>query len=77
VKLIAIHSIRVNWDGTRRVTGRFDAAGEPIIRSVATKIQPSEIFVVPESHEHERRWLLEVGAARELTEVESALDERK
>jgi len=76
-KLIALHQIKHNWTGLKRFTGRYDADGEPIVRSVATIIRPGEPFEVPDHVAEERDWLLEVGAARPMTDVEIALDGRK
>lgn len=74
-KYIALQVIRHNWEGVRQFTGRYDEAGEPIVRSVPTIIRTGEMFEVPdEPHlEGEADRLQEAGAARPATATELAL----
>jgi hypothetical protein len=75
MKLVAIHCINVNWEGTKRFSGDYDIEGDPVMSSVVTVINPGDHFEVPDHKSAERARLLELGAAREMTSAEVELSQ--
>lgn len=71
---VARHRISRNPNNQVVFTGNYDAEGEPIFRSASEKIMPGVVFLPTD--EEERVWLMELEAARLLTEQEKVLWEQ-
>ena len=68
---VALIRISRNPEGRMKFTGKFDANGDPIMRSDGQKLLPGQVFQIDDEAEY--RHLLGLDAVRELNEQELAL----